>query len=94
MLETIQIVLLLVAGIVGTLLSIVLGWSESNDPFDVKKLVSSLIRGSIGAVIYIIGTYAAAINVSIFDYIVVFIFAAGFEALLKRGQGVATQKLS
>jgi uncharacterized membrane protein len=93
MVTDIQVVLLIVAGLVGTVISLGLGWSESADPFDVKKAVSTIIRGAMGAAIFVVATYATAVDVAIWDYIAVAIFAAGFDVLLKRGQGAYdTQK--
>lgn len=92
MVTEIQVVFLIVAGIIGTLLSIGLGWTESTEPFDVKKFISSLIRGSIGIVIYILGAYALAPSVGVWDYVEIAIFAAGFDALIKRGQGAVQSR--
>lgn len=92
MVTDIQVVLLIVAGVIGTLLSIGLGYAESTEPFDPKKFVSSLIRGSIGIIVYILGAYALAPSVGIWDYVEIAIFAAGFDALIKRGQGAVQSK--
>lgn len=88
MVTDLQIVYLVLAGIIGTLVAIGLGWSESSEALDVKKFVASFLRGVIGIVIYIIGAYAVAETIGIFDYVEVAIFAAGFDILLKRGQAV------
>jgi hypothetical protein len=89
--SSLQIVFLILAGIAGTAIAITLGWSESTEKLDPKKLVSSLIRGSIGIAIYIVGTYALASTITTWDYIEVAIFAAGFDELIKRGQGVLSK---
>lgn len=92
MIADLQIALLVVAGIVGTLVSIALGWSESTEPFDIKKFISSFIRGAIAAVIYVVGAYALSTDVTAWDYIIVAIFSAGFDVLVKRGQGAVATK--
>lgn len=88
MIDNLQVILLIIAGLIGTAIAIVLGWTESTEPVDNKKLVSSFIRGSGGIIIYIIGTYALASVVGIFDYFTVALFAAGFDAIVKRAQAV------
>jgi hypothetical protein len=94
MIDTISVALLIVAGIIGTAIAILLGWSESTEPLDLKKLTSSFIRGSIGIAIYIVGAYYIVPEVNAFDYIEVALFAAGFDAIIKRGQGALQNKLS
>ena len=87
MIGMVEVALLILSGFVGTLIAIALGWSESQEPFDAKKFISSLIRGTIGIVIYIIGAYAMLPQITIWDYVAVALFAAGFDAVVKRGQG-------
>jgi hypothetical protein len=94
MIDTISVALLILSGIIGTAIAIFLGWSESTEKLDVKKLASSFIRGSVGIAIYIVGTYYLVPEVNSFDYIEVALFAAGFDAVIKRGQGVLQNKLS
>jgi hypothetical protein len=89
MIAEIHVLFLILAGIIGTVVALGLGYSESGEPFDKKKAISTLIRGSIGVVIYVIGTYTLATEVNIWDYLEVAIFAAGFDVLVKRGQAIA-----
>lgn len=87
MIGMVEVALLILSGFVGTLIAIALGWSESQEPFDAKKFISSLMRGTLGIVIYIIGAYAMLPQITIWDYLAVALFAAGFDAVIKRGQG-------
>jgi hypothetical protein len=91
MIENLQILLLIIAGIIGTATAVTLGWSESTEPLNTKKLASSFIRGTIGITVYIAGTYTFVDAVNIWDYVIVAVFAAGFDALIKRGQGALTK---
>lgn len=94
MITDLQIVYLIVAGIIGTLASFGLGWSESAEPFDFKKFISTFIRGVVAIAVWIVAQYALAVDVTVWDYIAVAIFAAGFDVLLKRGQAITAKPTS
>ena len=91
MIGAIEVLILILCGVGGTGVAIALGWSESSEPLDKKKLVSSFIRGSIGAVVYVVGSYALAPAISVWDFVEIAVFAAGFDALVKRGQAVLSK---
>ncbi len=88
MIDLTSTLILIASGIIGTATAIALGWSESTEPLNPKKAVASLIRGSIAIIIYIAATYALTQTIGIWDYVEVAFFAAGFDTLIKRGQGV------
>lgn len=92
MVSGIEGLLLVVSAIIGSLVAAGLGWSESKEPFDVKKFVSSLIRGGIGGLFfagvgYVGDAVGATVAVSWWDYVIVAFGAGGFDIMLKRGQG-------
>jgi len=88
---TLQILLLILCGVVGTAIAVLLGWAESQETFNKKKAVASFLRGSVAIVTYITANYALATQITLWDYVAIALFAAGFDAVLKRAQ-TATQK--
>ena len=83
---TLQILLLILCGVVGTAIAVLLGWAESQEKFDKKKAVASFLRGSVAIVTYITANYALATQITLWDYVAIALFAAGFDAVLKRAQ--------
>ena len=88
---TLQILLLILCGVAGTAIAVLLGWTESQEAFNKKKAVASFLRGSVAIVTYITANYALATQITLWDYVAIALFAAGFDAVLKRAQ-TATQK--
>jgi len=88
---TLQILLLILCGVAGTAIAVLLGWTESQETFNKKKAVASFLRGSVAIVTYITANYALATQITLWDYVAIALFAAGFDAVLKRAQ-TATQK--
>jgi hypothetical protein len=88
MIENLQIIFLIIAGLIGTAIAAILGYTNSAENFDLKKFLSSFIRGSLGIIVYIVGAYALVNLVGTWDYIEVALFAAGFEVIGQRAQGV------
>lgn len=88
---TLQILLLILCGVAGTAIAVLLGWAESQEKFNQKKAVASFLRGSVAIVTYITANYALATQITLWDYVAIALFAAGFDAVLKRAQ-TATQK--
>ena len=87
----IDIVLLVVCAIGGAIFGALLGWGESKESFNGRKFGASLGRGIIAALVFVLG-YQTATEILVWDYIAVILGGAGFDALLKRGQGAVTGK--
>lgn len=82
---------LVIVSIVGAVFASFLGWLESGKPFAPKKFIATLIRGIIAGLVFVLG-YQTVATISWWDFISVFIGGAGFDALLKRGQGVLKRR--
>lgn len=77
----IELFLLLLVTILGAILSAVLGWTESGNPFDARKFIPSLIRAAIAAVVVFVGTsYVDIGTVTFLIYILVFLAGMGLDA--------------
>lgn len=80
----IQILILIVAGVLGILVSILSGWSTSNEPFDPKKFVQSFLIGLSTLLGFLIATIALSEPVGIIEYGYMFAATAGIEVVAHR----------
>ena len=89
----IQLLLLLISAMLGAIVSSVLGWAESEDAFNKRKFVPSLIRGAIAAAAVLVGTsYVSIESVTLIVYILVFLAGMGFDAGGNRLSGALRTK--
>jgi hypothetical protein len=83
--------LLLVATIAGALVSAVLGWKDTETPFDFAKFWPSIVRAGISALIIFTATYTGFVgDVNIFTYIAAFLIGIGVDASGNRVAGIIT----
>jgi len=74
------------AALVGGLVAALLGWLESNEPFNPRKFGGSAIRALFAAVIFAIG-YHLSDAVGILDLFYAFLGGAGVDVLGNRIAG-------
>jgi len=86
----IEIVGLVALSILGAALGSALGWLESGEAFAPRKFLATLIRGIIAGLVFVLG-FQTKEAIVWWDFVSVFIGGAGFDALLKRGQGVLSK---
>ncbi len=88
-----QYFLIAVAALVGGIVTALLGWTETTEPFNPKKFTSSIIRSLIGAVVIAVA-FDAAGGISPLDYLVAFLAGAGVDAGGKRVAGALAARLA
>ncbi len=77
----IELLLLLILTIVGTILSAVLGWAESGSPFNARKFWPSVARAAISAAVVFVGVnYGHTGPVTLLIYILAFLTGMGIDA--------------
>jgi UDP-N-acetylmuramyl pentapeptide phosphotransferase/UDP-N-acetylglucosamine-1-phosphate transferase len=79
-------VYILLAALIGGLVVALLGWCDSNEPFDPRKFGGSAIRAAIAAVIFAVGYHLSG-PVGILDLFYAFLGGAGVDALGNRLAG-------
>lgn len=75
------------AAFVGALASALLGWLESNEPFDGRKFGASAIRGLLAAAIFAVGYEFKHELATTLDLFYAFLGGAGVDALGNRIAG-------
>ncbi len=75
------------AALGGGLVAALLGWMESNEPFDWRKYGGSAIRALIAAVIFAAGYELTHTTVTILDLFYAFLGGAGVDVLGNRIAG-------
>ena len=89
----IELLLLLIATMLGAIVSSFLGWAESDQPFNTRKFLPSLIRGAIAAVLVVVGSsYADLESVTLIIYVLVFLAGAGVDVTGNRLAGALRDK--
>jgi len=89
----IELLLLLIAAILGAMVSSLLGWADSGKPFDARKFIPSLIRAGISAVVVFVGTSYVNIGaVTLMIYILTFLAGMGIDAGGNRLAGTIRKK--
>jgi|WetSurMetagenome_2_1015567.scaffolds.fasta_scaffold665689_1 hypothetical protein len=87
----IEMVTIAVLAVIGAILAAALGWFESTDPFDGRKFVATVIRGSFGALVLALTTFIdPTIPATVATYLAALLAGAGFDVLLKRGYSALT----
>ncbi len=81
-----------VAAFLGGVVTALLGWTESNLPFNIKKFMSSVIRALIAGVgIAVVFEYGGSIGP--LSYLIAFLAGAGVDVGGNRVAGAITAKL-
>ena len=75
------------AALAGGLFSALMGWLESNEPFDARKYGGSAIRSLIAAVIFAAGYQLSHTTVTVLDLFYAFLGGAGVDAIGNRIAG-------
>lgn len=89
----IELLLLLIATIIGTILSALLGWAESGNPFNARKFIPSVARAAISAVVVFVGVnYGHTGSITLIIYILAFLTGMGIDAGGNRLAGVIRKK--
>ena len=85
----VEIVIVAFVTIIGALLSGWLGWLESGDPFEERKFMATMLRGVLMALVEFVGISALLpeIPLTVVVLVTALLIGAGFDVLLKRGQG-------
>ena len=82
-----QMILIIAITIFGGIISAVLGWADSGDPWDARKFITSTVRSAIGAGLLAFG-FQGVTDVTIWVYLSAFMTGAGFDVIGKRLQEV------
>ena len=92
----IETFLLLLATVLGAVVTSALGWLDDKDasgnplPFDVRKFIPSFVRGIIAAIVVFIASYEGFLgDVTLFTYLGAFLAGGGFDVMVNRGAGIA-----
>jgi len=70
----------------GAIISALLGWLDSEEPFDARKFGASLVRAFIAAVSFAIG-YSYVNYITPIDLGIAFLAGAGVDSVLHRASG-------
>ena len=82
----VTILSLAVAAVIGAILAALLGWAESAESFNAKKLLSSVIRAIVAGILITVG-YQYAPSITTWDYLWSFLAGAGIDVLGNRVAG-------
>ena len=74
------------AALLGGVVAALLGWLESNEPFNPRKFGGSAIRALLAAVVFAVGYHLQA-SVSMLDLFYAFLGGAGVDVLGNRAAG-------
>jgi len=91
MLTNIQVIGIVVASVIGAIGTGLLGFLESDEPFNIRKFASNIIRGGIGGAFSAFG-FSTVETVNPWTYLAAFLIGAGFDVYGKRGAGVILGK--
>ena len=75
----VQIIMLLIA-LFGGIASGVLGWLESDEPFNPRKFAGTIMRSLFSAGVAFLA-FADIVNPNVFTYVMVFLAGAGIDYL-------------
>jgi hypothetical protein len=79
-----DMIYVVLSALAGGLFSALVGWLESNEPFDPRKFGGSVIRSLIAAVIFAVGYQFAHTTVTALDFFYAFLGGAGVDVLGNR----------
>ena len=74
------------AALLGGLIAALVGWMESNEPFDPRKFGGSAIRALVASIIFAAG-YQLSNSVTVLDLFYAFLGGAGVDVLGNRIAG-------
>jgi hypothetical protein len=87
MLSNLDILLVTVAAVSGTLFAAALGWLDSGEPFNGRKFTSSILHAVVAGILIAVGNYALVASISVWDLFVAFLSGAGVDVVLNRAGG-------
>ena len=91
MIESLALVGLLVATVVGALLQSILGWKDvaGDIPFDFGRYWPSLVRAAISAIVIFVGVYSGYVGeANLVTYLLAFLTGMGIDAAGNRLAGI------
>ena len=71
----------------GGLLAALLGWLDSNEPFEPRKFGGSAIRSLVAAVVFAVGYQLVQVQITVLDLFLAFLVGAGVDAIGNRIAG-------
>jgi uncharacterized membrane protein len=75
------------AALLGGIVTALLGWLESGEPFNPRKFGGSLIRSLIAAAIFAAGYQVSSASIGIIDLLYAFLGGAGVDVIGNRISG-------
>lgn len=80
--------MVMLSTMLGAVFSGWLGWLESGEPFDERKMLATMLRGVLMALVEFVSIAALLPDMVLSVAVLVsgFLIGAGFDVLLKRGQ--------
>lgn len=84
----IQVVFVAIASFLGAVVVALLGWADSQEPFNAKKFLASALRGLVAAVAFAVGVSTINSVVSWPFYLGAFLGGAGLDVVGKKAQDV------
>lgn len=83
-----NVLIVAAAAFAGGILSAVMGWLDSKEPFDARKFGKSIIASLLAGLVFAVKEYVSSGDLTI-DVLVALISGAGVDALANRGIGAA-----
>ena len=83
--STIEIGILLSITFGGVLFASLFGWTKTTETFNAKQFISSIMIGILSGLTLIIGVISSGEALTYITYILLFLGAAGADAILERG---------
>jgi hypothetical protein len=80
-------ILIALLALSGGLFAALLGWLDSNEPFDPRKFGGSAIRSLVAALVFAVGYQLAQAQVTVLDLFIAFLGGAGVDAIGNRIAG-------
>lgn len=86
MVTDLQILAISLLSVLGAVTTATLGWLESDEPFNPRKYVASLLRATIAGLITALG-FSTVTTIDAWDYIVAYLAGAGVDVFGHRIAG-------
>lgn len=83
MITNMDLAILTLLAVLGALLVAIAGWTDSGEPFNIRKFYPSILRAITAGIIVVLG-YQTVSSVDTFDFLLVFIAGMGIDAGGKR----------
>ena len=81
-----NIIYIAIAAFIGGIVSALLGWLDSAEPFEVRKFSASIVRALIAG-LGIAAAYSYVNSITVLDIVICFLAGAGFDAGVNRISG-------